>query len=81
LSNLGKCIPILFYKKEVGFRERLALSVAMFPRGEVGGGVLLIALGYGLKGIPATLAGLSLALNLILIGFFIAIVKCLISKP
>src|SRR3989338_335143 len=80
LANLGKCFPLLFYKKEVGFKERLALSVAMFPRGEVGGGVLLIALGYGLSGLPATLAGLSLALNLILIGFFIWIVKWLI-KP
>lgn len=81
LANLGKCFPLFFYKKEVGFRERLALSVAMFPRGEVGGGVLLIALGYGLSGLPATLAGLSLALNLILIGFFILIVKWLLNKP
>ena len=80
LANLGKCFPLFFYKKEVGFKERLALSVAMFPRGEVGGGVLLIALGYGLSGLPATLAGLSLALNLVLIGFFILIVKWLI-KP
>ena len=81
LANLGKCFPLLFYRKEVSFKERLALSVAMFPRGEVGGGVLLIALGYGLSGLPATLAGLSLALNLILIGFFILIVKWLINKP
>ena len=81
LANLGKCLPLFFYKKEVGIKERLALSVAIFPRGEVGGGVLLIALGYGLSGLPATLAGLSLALNLVLIGFFILIVKWLINKP
>ena len=80
LANLGKCFPLFFYKKEVGFKERLALSVAMFPRGEVGGGVLLIALGYGLSGLPATLAGLTLALNLILIGGFIGIIKWLISR-
>ncbi len=80
LINLGKCLPAFFYKREAPLRERLALSVAMFPRGEVGGGVLLIALGYGLSGLPATLAGLTLALNLILIGFFIAIVNRLISK-
>nr|MBP9865510.1 cation:proton antiporter [Candidatus Omnitrophota bacterium] len=80
LANLGKCIPAFFYKGEASFRERLALSVAMFPRGEVGGGVLLIALGYGLSGLPATLAGLTLALNLILIGGFIGIIKWLISK-
>jgi Kef-type K+ transport system membrane component KefB len=80
LSNLGKCFPAFFYKGEASFRERLALSVTMFPRGEVGGGVLLIALGYGLTGLPATLAGLSLALNLILIGIFILIVKWLIIR-
>lgn len=81
LSNLGKCFPAFFYKNEASFRERLALSVTMFPRGEVGGGVLLIALGYGLTGLPATLAGLSLAVNLMLIGVFILIVKGLIDKP
>jgi hypothetical protein len=75
---LGKCFPLLFYKKEAGLRERLALSVTMFPRGEVGAGVLLIALSYGLTGLPATLAALSLALNLVLIGAFIAIVKWLV---
>lgn len=80
LANLGKCFPVFFYKGEASFRERLALSVAMFPRGEVGGGVLLIALGYGLSGLPATLAGLTLALNLILIGGFIGIIKWLISR-
>ncbi len=81
LSNLGKCFPIFFYSKEVGLKERLALSITMFPRGEVGGGVLLIALSYGLSGLPAMLAGLTLALNLILIGVFIVIVKWLIRKP
>ena len=80
LSNFGKCFPLLFYKNEATFKERLALCVAMFPRGEVGGGVLLIALGYGLSGLPATLAGLTLAVNLVLIGGFIAIIKWLISR-
>lgn len=80
LANLGKCFPLFFYKKDVSFKERLALSVAMFPRGEVGGGVLLIALSYGLSGLPATIAGLALALNLILIGGFIGIIKWLIPK-
>lgn len=80
LANLGKCFPAFFYKSEASLKERLALSVAMFPRGEVGGGVLLIALGYGLSGLPATIAGLALALNLILIGGFIWIIKWLISK-
>ncbi len=81
LSNLGKCFPSFCYRGETSLKERIALSIAMFPRGEVGAGVLLIALNYGIKGIPTTLSVISLALNLILTGFFISIVKWLISKP
>ncbi|MBI3307710.1 MAG: cation:proton antiporter [Candidatus Omnitrophica bacterium] len=80
LSNLGKCFPAFCYRQEASMRERIALSIAMFPRGEVGAGVLLIALNYGLTGIPATLSIISLALNLVLTGFFIAAVKWLIAK-
>ena len=36
LSNLGKCVPLPAYGDEVSIRQRLALSVGMFPRGEVG---------------------------------------------
>lgn len=79
LSNLGKCFPTFCYRKEASLKERIALSVAMFPRGEVGAGVLLVALNYGLVGIPTTLSIISLALNLILTGFFIAIVKKLLA--
>ena len=74
LSNLGKCFPIFCYRKEASLRKRIAVSVAMFPRGEVGAGVLMLALGYGISGTAAALAGLSLALNLLLTGFFIWIV-------
>lgn len=74
ISNLGKCFIVFCYKKEASFKLRSALSVAMFPRGEVGAGVLLIALSHGLGGIAASLAVLSLALNLLLTGGFIAIV-------
>ncbi len=66
------------YRAESSLRERLALSVAMFPRGEVGAGVLVIALGYGFGGLPATYAALSLALNLVLTGLFIYVVKILV---
>ena len=52
-------------------RERVALSVAMWPRGEVGVGVLLISMNYALPEIVIQLAGLSLTLNLFLTGFFI----------
>ncbi len=75
ISNLGKCIPLLFYRNEATPRERLALSVAMFPRGEVGVGVLLMALGYGITGMPILIGSLSLAFNLLLTGLFIVAVK------
>ena len=79
LSNLGKLFPAFCYRKEAPLQHRVALSIAMFPRGEVGAGVLLVALGYGLAGLPMTLSGLSLALNLAFTGAFIAVVKWLIS--
>jgi Kef-type K+ transport system membrane component KefB len=76
LSNLGKMFPSLCYRKEAGVPERIALSVAMFPRGEVGAGVLLVALEYQLNGNAIALGALSLALNLSLTGFFIlAVIK------
>ncbi len=80
LANLGKCFPLLCYRKEVPLRERLALSIAMFPRGEVGAAVLLIALGYGFGGYVTTLAMLSLAFNLVLTGIFVGIVIKLLKK-
>jgi Kef-type K+ transport system membrane component KefB len=79
LSNLGKMFPFFCYRKEATIRERLALSIAMFPRGEVGAGVLVVSMGYGLGGIALTVAVLSLALNLLLTGVFIIAVKKLIG--
>lgn len=79
LSNLGKCFPMLCYRKEVSLKERIALSVTMFPRGEVGAAVLLIALGYGFSGYVTTLAMLSLAFNLVLTGLFVWIVMRLLK--
>lgn len=80
LSNIGKMFPLICYRKEVTMRERLALSIAMFPRGEVGAGVLVVSIGYGLLGTAITVATLSLALNLLLTGVFIAVVKKLIEN-
>ncbi|HBH97544.1 MAG TPA: sodium:proton antiporter [Candidatus Omnitrophica bacterium] len=79
VSNLGKMFPLFCYRQEASVRQRLALSVAMFPRGEVGAGVLLVALGYGLGGLPLTFAVFSLALNLLLTGAFIIAVQWLIA--
>jgi len=80
LANLGKMALVFCYAKEASFKERLALGVAMFPRGEVGAAVLLIGIGYGLAGYENTLAVLSLAFNLILTGVFIWIVISLLTK-
>ena len=81
ISNLGKMLPAVCYRKEANWRERLALAIGMFPRGEVGAGVLVIALSYELAGPAITVAVLSLALNLMCTGLFIVIVKRLIRAP
>ncbi len=80
LSNIGKCFPSFCYRKEAPLKHRIALSVAMFPRGEVGAGVLLIAMAYNLDVVSSTLPVLSLALNLLLTGVFIGVVIKLINS-
>ena len=80
LSNIGKIVPAFVYRDEASWRERLAVAVAMFPRGEVGAGVLIISMSYGIGGMIVTVAMLSLALNLLLTGIFIAIVKRLLRR-
>lgn len=79
LANLGKMFPLFCYRKEAAFRQRLALCIGMWPRGEVGAGVLVVSLGYGVEGMIAGAATMSLALNLLLTGVFILIVKRLIT--
>jgi Kef-type K+ transport system membrane component KefB len=83
VTNVGKCLPMAAYKSEASTRERFALSVGMFPRGEVGIGVLLVSLEIfrqqNLLDSSAvqqsmTIGALSLALNLALTGFFIMVV-------
>ena len=74
LSNIGKLTPMLFYRDR-SLKERLALSVGMFTRGEVGAGVIFIALGYHIGGPILLISVLTLVLNLILTGGFVLIVK------
>lgn len=74
LSNIGKMFPLLFYRDR-NILERLALSIGMFTRGEVGAGIIVIALSYQLGGIAVIVSILSLVLNLILTGFFVVAVK------
>ncbi|MCS7015976.1 MAG: hypothetical protein NZM42_07660, partial [Gemmatales bacterium] len=75
LANLGKMFPALCYRREAHWRERLAVAIGMWPRGEVGAGVLVISMSYGIGGPIVTVALLSLALNLLLTGFYIYLVK------
>ncbi len=80
LSNLGKMFASLCYRYEATWRERLALSIGLWPRGEVGGGVLVLSLSYGINGPVMLVAILSLALNLLLTGFFIVLIKRLLAQ-
>ncbi len=74
LSNVGKLVPMLFYRDR-RVTERLAVSIGMFTRGEVGAGVLFIAIGYNLSGVLLVVSVLAMCLNLLLTGIFIGFVK------
>lgn len=47
----------------------------MFTRGEVGAGVIFIALSYNLGGPALLISVLTIVLNLVLTGFFVLWVK------
>jgi len=79
LANLGKMVPAFCYRREASWKERLALAIGMWPRGEVGAGVLVVSFGYGLGGPMMTVAMLSLVLNLVLTGVFILVVQRLVT--
>lgn len=74
LSNIGKLMPLAFYRDRK-FSERLALSIGMFTRGEVGAGVIFIAISYNLGGPLLLISVLTIVLNLILTGGFVMLVK------
>jgi hypothetical protein len=80
LANLGKMFPVFCYRSEADWRERLALCIGMWPRGEVGAGVLVISLGYGIGGVTVAVATLCLALNLLCTGLFIYFVSVLRAR-
>jgi Ca2+/Na+ antiporter len=79
LANLGKMFPLFCYGAEADLRTRLALCIGMWPRGEVGAGVLVVSLSYGVSPALVTVAMLALALNLACTGFFILAVKRLLG--
>jgi Kef-type K+ transport system membrane component KefB len=80
LCNIGKCFPIFCHKKETSLRQRIALGIAMCPRGEVGAGILLLAISKGAGGYATTVSAMSLALNILLTGLIVYIAIKLVKK-
>jgi len=74
LSNIGKLVPVFFYRDR-RIQERLALSIGMFTRGEVGAGIIFIALSYNLGGPALMISVLTIVFNLILTGIFVVWVE------
>ena len=71
----GKAYVLCSFYRDRKLSERLALSIGMFTRGEVGAGIIFIALGYNLGGPALVISVLTLVLNLILTGIFVLWVK------
>ncbi|CAE7513444.1 unnamed protein product [Symbiodinium sp. CCMP2592] len=80
LMILGKMMLLFCYRKEANLRTRLALSLGMCPRGEVGAGVIAISLGLGMQGPAVAVAVLSLAANLVLSTGFIMMIDRLMRS-
>jgi hypothetical protein len=81
LMIIGKMFPTCCYSSEANLKTRFALSLGMCPRGEVGAGVIVISLGFGIQGSAITIAVIALAINLILSSGFIMAVKHLAREP
>lgn len=79
LMNLGKMFPAFCYRQEASLNERLALALGMWPRGEVGAGVIVISVALGIQGPMIVVGLLALALNLVFTGVFIWAIKVLIG--
>lgn len=77
LMIVGKMFPCCVYRDEADFKTRFALSLGMCPRGEVGAGVIVISLAFGIEGDAISIAVIALAVNLILSSLFILGVKSL----
>jgi len=69
--TIGKMVPLLCYSDEADFSSRFALCMGMCPRGEVGAGVIVIAVKMGITGPAVPLSVASLALNLMLSTGFV----------
>merc|ERR1719327_1477179 len=71
LMILGKMFPCVCYRDEADWQTRFALSLGMCPRGEVGAGIIVIAIEAGIKGPAIELAVVCLVINLVLSGAFV----------
>jgi len=80
LMILGKMLPLFCYRDEVSVATRLALCLGMCPRGEVGAGVIVISLTFGIEGPAITIAVICLAINLVASSGFIMMVKALVRS-
>ena len=80
LMILGKMFPTFCYRDEASLRSRIALSLGMCPRGEVGAGVIFITLSFNIQGPAITVAVICLALNLIASTSIIQAVKKLSTE-
>ena len=78
LINVGKMVPAFCYRREAHWKERLAVALAMCPRGVIGAGIILLSLDYGIGGPIVSVAVLSLTVNLILTPVFIYAVNVLV---
>ena len=74
--------PIFCYQKEASLKERIALSLAMCPRGEMGAAVIIVSMDLvtSIDKNIVFIAMLSLLLNSILSGPFVFFIKKLLSK-
>jgi Kef-type K+ transport system membrane component KefB len=80
MINIGKMFPAFCYRREAHWKERFALGLGMCPRGEVGAGIILLSLDYGIGGPIVSVAVLSLALNLLLTPAFVYAVNLLVRN-
>jgi Kef-type K+ transport system membrane component KefB len=79
LMIVGKMFPVLCYRDEASFKERLALCMGMCPRGEVGASIIVISLELGVSGPAVIISMCALVINLVLSGGFIGAVKLLLK--
>lgn len=79
LMTLGKCVPVLCYQSEATWQQRLALSMGMCPRGEVGASAIVISLNAGISGPVVIVAIICLAVNLIMCGVYVGIATRLLK--